>query len=245
MCNCNEWGKTQSLVKLDWTDKNNNESKVTAVNAIQDQGLKCNGWAFAATSLMESIDYLTNSSRPIQKFSEQQLLDCNPLNYTCKLGKEDELFTSWLIPNKVNPVLASNYPYTGTKGACKTTVAKTSALATGAIFYFATDHPEVITSALRGGPLNAWINGTSDIFRYYSSGIINNSCCLGSTLTLNHVVTIVGYSVDESGNSNWIIRNSFGTGWGVNGYGYIKIASQGEGICGELNTSYQISMASY
>ena len=112
---------------MDWTSETDNDSQVIAVNAIQDQGLNCNGWAFAATSLMESIDYLTNLSRPIQKFSEQQLLDCNPFFYNCKLGKEDELFTSWLIPNKVNLALASKYPYTGIKGACKTTIAKTSA----------------------------------------------------------------------------------------------------------------------
>lgn len=104
ICACNEWGLTQQGVasKLDWTSTTDNERGLNAFNAIQNQGKVCSaGWAFADAALMEAFDYIANPSRPLQKFSEQQLIDCNPLNYNCTTGKEDELFTSWLIPSKV------------------------------------------------------------------------------------------------------------------------------------------------
>lgn len=87
---------------MDWTSTTDNERGLKAFNAIQNQGNVCSaGWAFADAALMEAFDYIANPSRPLQKFSEQQLIDCNPLNYNCTTGKEDELFTSWLIPSKV------------------------------------------------------------------------------------------------------------------------------------------------
>ena len=46
----------------------------------------------------------------------------------------------------------------------------------------------------------------------------------------NHAVTIVGQTEKASSNSkqNWIIRNSWGISWGVNGYFMIK----GGNTCG-------------
>jgi len=148
-----------------------------------------------------------------------------------------------MATNKVPNVLKSNYPYTGVKAACKSTVAKTKSYPVSINYMFATDKPHYYLSMLKDRPVNAWIRADTDIFKFYSGGIINNSCCLGSGLTLNHVVQIVGYTFDGKGLSAWIIRNSFGTTWGEAGYGRIKITPQGEGVCGELNTGYSVGMS--
>ena len=43
---------------------------------------------------------------------------------------------------------------------------------------------------------------------------------------INHAVNIVGWGVEGStGTEYWIVRNSFGTYWGVNGYFYMKMHS--------------------
>jgi hypothetical protein len=45
---------------------------------------------------------------------------------------------------------------------------------------------------------------------------------------MNHAVVIVGYGVDADFGDYWLIRNSWGTSWGENGYG--KIA-RGSNLC--------------
>ncbi|CAG9329894.1 unnamed protein product [Blepharisma stoltei] len=63
---------------------------------------------------------------------------------------------------------------------------------------------------------------------HYTGGIIDGGC----TVNVNHAVVIVGYQVDvEQDLGYWIVRNSWGTNVGVNGYFYIKM-EDGVGVCG-------------
>ena len=73
----------------------------------------------------------------------------------------------------------------------------------------------------------ASIAADSSIFQFYTGGIINTDSCGTS---LNQGVLIVGYG--ESDNLKyWIIKNSWGSYWGIYGYGRIAVSS-GFGICG-------------
>jgi cathepsin L len=47
---------------------------------------------------------------------------------------------------------------------------------------------------------------------------------------VNHVVVLVGYGTDETLGDFWLIRNSWGTGYGENGY--IRLARESEVVCG-------------
>jgi C1A family cysteine protease len=71
------------------------------------------------------------------------------------------------------------------------------------------------------------IQGSQPIFLQYKGGIFNSPEC---GTKLDHVVNVVGYG-NENGQDYWIVRNSFGTQWGEQGY--IRFAMQeGQGVCG-------------
>ena len=67
-------------------------------------------------------------------------------------------------------------------------------------------------------------------FRSYAGGIFNDYSC---GVDVDHYVTAVGYGTDANGWSYFILKNSWGTDWGEQGY--MRIASlSGVGLCGML-----------
>ena len=71
------------------------------------------------------------------------------------------------------------------------------------------------------GPVSICVDASN--WSLYKSGVFSNC---GSS-NLNHAVTLIGYQTDGT----WIVRNSWGTGWGESGF--IKI-SAANGSCGLL-----------
>lgn len=53
-----------------------------------------------------------------------------------------------------------------------------------------------------------------------SSGVYDDAAC--PSTGSNHAVNLVGYGTDSSGNPYWIVRNSWKTWWGQQGYFFIK-----------------------
>lgn len=65
-------------------------------------------------------------------------------------------------------------------------------------------------------PVAVSIEGENDFFRNYRSGVIKEGC----GTNLDHAVLCIGYGVDN-GQEYFIIKNSWGTGWGEKGYARI------------------------
>lgn len=58
---------------------------------------------------------------------------------------------------------------------------------------------------------------------------------------MDHAVTVVGYGVSPAGTEFWIVKNSWGYGWGENGYVRIAIVA-GAGICGvQTSPAYAVT----
>lgn len=71
----------------------------------------------------------------------------------------------------------------------------------------------------------------ADDFLYYRSGIYTGEGCVG--VSLNHAMQAVGFGTDSrSGDEYVIIRNQWGTSWGINGYAKVRLDRGTTGVCG-------------
>merc|ERR1712203_47573 len=77
-----------------------------------------------------------------------------------------------------------------------------------------------LQSALNTGPVSVAIEADQNAFQGYTGGVITSGC----GTQLDHGVTAVGYTSDY-----FIVKNSWGTSWGNQGYVYI--GSSGN-VCG-------------
>mmetsp|Transcript_12018 Transcript_12018/g.20068 ORF Transcript_12018/g.20068 Transcript_12018/m.20068 type:complete len:738 (-) Transcript_12018:246-2459(-) len=78
-----------------------------------------------------------------------------------------------------------------------------------------------VQRALQTGPVAVGICGTDPIFLFYGGGIFDedNQCCQ----VQNHALILVGYDTDPiTGQPFWVAQNSWGSGWGENGYIRLK-----------------------
>jgi len=75
------------------------------------------------------------------------------------------------------------------------------------------------------------VNIDATTLHSYTGGILDST--FGCGQVLNHVVTIVGFGVNASGMKFWIVKNSWTTGWGENGFFRLQNTDLDDsGICG-------------
>ena len=87
------------------------------------------------------------------------------------------------------------------------------------------------------------IAGDSAVFQGYQSGYLNNNCCWLLKKTINHAVVAVGYGImSGTPHAYFIMKNSWGTTWGEQGYIKIMMTSTGDGICGNQRNGYEVTM---
>lgn len=105
-------------------------------------------------------------------------------------------------------------------GKCRDRLNDTAAAAAGhgaGLVYIAADETALKTAVAVYGPISAVIDVTRDGFRSYKSGVYRDRGC--SSTDVNHAVLVVGYGTDDGGGGDyWIVKNSWGAGWGDSGY---------------------------
>jgi len=65
------------------------------------------------------------------------------------------------------------------------------------------------------GPVSVAVYVSANFQSYRSGVFYDNTCPLDR---VNHAVVLVGYGADSSGRQYYILRNSWGSSWGSNGY---------------------------
>ena len=79
------------------------------------------------------------------------------------------------------------------------------------------------------GPLT--VNVDASHWHDYETGVFNG-CDYDKNIDVNHVVVLQGYGTDPQYGDYWLIRNSWGTVYGEDGYIRLKRESDAEVQCG-------------
>ncbi len=87
-----------------------------------------------------------------------------------------------------------------------------------------------LANALLLGPVSVGVDASGFAFKFYKSGIITKWC----GTEIDHAVLLVGYGTDSKGTDYWLVKNSWASNWGENGYFRVlrNMTTQDAGMCG-------------
>jgi len=88
-------------------------------------------------------------------------------------------------------------------------------------------------------PVSIAIEADQQVFQLYRGGVLTGAC----GTQLDHGVLLVGYG-SEQGQDYWLIKNSWGSSWGEEGFGKLLRGQSGAGECGiKMNPSFPVVKA--
>jgi cathepsin L len=203
---------------LDWNAKG-------YVTPIKNQGQCGSCWSFSTTGSMEGCHMKTTGQ--LVSLSEQNLMDCSTPqgNQGCNGGLMTAAF-AYIMTNGGIDTEAS-YPYTAMDGTCQFSTANIGSLLS--IYENVTSGSEAdLQAKVNVGPTSVAMDASQDSFQFYSSGIYSDPAC--SSVNLDHGVLATGWGVDNTGADYWIVKNSWGTDWGLDGFFWM--ARNDNNMCG-------------
>ena len=180
--------------------------KVTPVRN-QDGCGSC--WAFATLGAFEGSHAIRNNQ--LADVAEQDVLSCSGAG-SCGGGW-------WAFASLISDgdATEASYPYTATDTACDTTVARPYRAVNWGYVKADGGIPtveEMKQALCEHGPLAVAVY-VSAAFQAYTSGVFDEKV---TDQGINHGVTLIGWN--DAGKA-WIIKNSWGAGWGDGGYMHI------------------------
>jgi len=183
-----------------------------AVQKVKDQGQCGSCWAFSATGAVESFTKIQSGTLP--DLAEQQLVDCCHAGGSqgCNGGEETNAI-EWIAQH--GQCATSQYPYRARDGQCKQCTAVAHVKGAKRITGEA-----ALATALAIGPVTVAVDAASPDWQSYAGGVYNGRC----GQSLDHAILAVGYTAQY-----WIVKNSWSTRWGAQGYIYLI---RGKNICG-------------
>ncbi|KAL4422406.1 hypothetical protein ABPG75_008603 [Micractinium tetrahymenae] len=205
--------------RRDWQE----EGKVTPVKDQHVGGAPCGCcYAFGGMSGVEAANTLYTGE--LTTLSEQEIVDCDELDYGCDGGDFSNVF-EWVMRH--GAVSDKDWPYKAQETSCS---AKEHAMMHRDVVVTidgfvnvpkhnetalmqAVSHTPTVVAVCCGDYLDQW--------HLYKSGIMGDS--VQCTRPLDHSVLAVGYDTDqETGEQYWLIKNSWGASWGEGGFVRLK-----------------------
>lgn len=173
---------------------------------------------------MESVTAIATGT--LLDLSEQELVDCAVQrgNRGCLGGYTADAY-EYIIENP-GISFEQDYPYRADNETCNTAVLDHAVRIAGY-----ENVPQDETSLLNAvvmQPVSIAIDANSSGFGQYAGGVYDGPC--GTDLM--HAVAMVGYGMTPEGVPYWLIRNSWGVGWGEQGYMRIRRNTIPGGLCG-------------
>jgi cathepsin F len=196
--------------------------KVTAVKN-QEQCGSC--WAFSATENIESVWLVAGkANNNTLNLAPQQIVDCDNSDGGCDGGNPPTAYDYVIKAGGLDT--EASYPYTAEDGQC---AFKSNAIgAKISNWKYATEWYSETTlqqNLVSWAPLSICLDASA--WQDYVSGVMTWTECAYVNL-LDHCVQLVGYNSAAS-TPYWMVRNSWGTDWGINGYIWLQM---GEDTCG-------------
>jgi cathepsin L len=196
------------------------------VTPVRDQ--RCgNCWAYSAVGAYEG-SYKKVNGRFIDA-SEQHAENC--VDGDCGGGFAYKVM-EWMVDQNKFLTTEAAIPDAGTDQVCTATPPATN--------FYATDwgvvHPsgdigkiasvaDIKEAMCKYGPIAASVQVT-DLFQNYANGVFFEFASNYNSPSSNHAVLLVGWDDDKGA---WLMKNSWGTDWGEDGYMWIKYNSNNIG----------------
>eukprot|EP00117_Sycon_ciliatum_P024526 scpid62967/ scgid20568/ Putative cysteine proteinase CG12163 len=199
---------------FDWRERN-------AVTAVKNQGNCGSCWSFSATGNIEG-QWAIKTGRLVS-LSEQELLDCDYADGACGGGLP---WTAYGAVKRIGGLdTEENYPYQALRGTCSLNRADRLYTVNGTVF-LAHDEAQMAAWLVRNGPISIGLNARA--VQFYQGGIAKFPSSMCDPNMLDHAMLIVGFG-EEHGTPFWIIKNSWGVGFGEEGYWRVY---RGGNLCG-------------
>jgi len=202
---------------LDWRNKN-------MVTAVKDQAQCGSCWAFSVTENIESMYCMATQTDCTQlaPLAPQEIVDCDTSDSGCEGGDPPTAYKYVIGAGGMED--ESDYPYQAADQTCAFNVSLAKITISG--YNMATQNSDegvMQSSLVNAGPLSICVD--AEPWQDYTSGVLMGSDCSNQ---LDHCVQLVGYDMTQSP-PFWIVRNSWGSSWGENGY--IRL-EYGKDTCG-------------
>lgn len=188
------------------------------VTPVKNQGGCGSCWAFSATEVVES--HYAIATGDLLTFAPQAFVNCVQNPQQCGgtggcSGATMEL--AFNLTTTMGMPLESALPYRGRDQTCDSYVA--SVKSTGYVKVPVNDADALETAIATQGPVSVTVAANWGGYGggVYSGGCNSNNC------DLDHGVVAVGYAKDY-----WLVRNSWGTGWGE--HGYIRLSRANDAV---------------
>ncbi|CAK7346300.1 unnamed protein product [Dovyalis caffra] len=212
---------------IDWRKKG-------VVTNVKDQGSCGACWSFSATGAIEGVNKIVTGS--LVSLSEQELVDCDKsYNSGCGGGLMDYAFQFVIDNHGIDT--EKDYPYRAQDGTCNKQKLKRHVVTIDKYVDVPQNNEKQLLQAVAAQPVSVGICGSERVFQSYSKGIFTGPC----STSLDHAVLIVGYG-SENGVDYWILKNSWGTSWGMSGYMHmLRNGGNSQGVCGiNMLASYPV-----
>jgi C1A family cysteine protease len=211
----------------DWRDEG-------GCTSIKNQGNCGSCWAFGTIAPLESAIKIRTGENV--DLSEQWLVSCNKAGWGCNGGWWAHGYHAGLTGKcgGTGAVLERDFPYTAYDEFCNGPYPHAYLLVDSdgdgnSWKYIGSENgiPSVdqIKQAIYDyGPISAAVY-VDTAFHTYTGGVFTNQ---GSG-QVNHAIALVGWDDNQGKDGVWILKNSWGTGWGENGYMRIEYGANNVG----------------
>merc|ERR1711962_222386 len=164
----------------------------------------------------------------LPSLSEQQIVDCS--RRYGNLGCNGGWYTSsWdYLKDAQGSESEDAYPYKGRQGYCRFDRSEVTAEVHGYVEVEKNNENALKEAVATVGPVAVAIS-VSGRFPRYTGGVYYNPDCHNDLWHLNHAVLVVGCGSEE-GQDYWLVKNSWGESWGLEGY--VKMARNKDNNCG-------------